>query len=403
MPLAPAIAAALNVGLTARKKGLYLDGLDVTKQGTAQVNPTTVKLTMAGAGQVSRLTFRLKDPDKTMTPREGQWVTFTDFQSNQNLFVGWVENVRYDVLGIGREYEISCIGAEAALDWMYVPSMTFAAFGPTVAGALQSLVANATPIGVPLNTACLSTSGSKIANPLAGVLLTFQASSAITSPQGSLRRALEYTANAMLATGFGDPGTARDVAMSVTVDRYWGLRVWAPRATGTSGIGTSGGFGDHSIIEAHTATAGIRPSNPSIGYSQTDTPRGVYVRGSGVSVLVTDGTGVPGRISSITDPGTTVAQVTAAGIAWLARQGPLLTGSFGMEGYGLGTTTTQLDALSPVMYTDSVLGLTAVVTYITSLTIEWAPSDEATWQISFGSKLTSAASYLRSLTQDQLI
>ena len=403
MPLAPAIAASLNAGLTARRKGLYLDGLDVLKQGTAQVNPASLKLTMAGAGQVSRLVFTLRDPDKLLTPREGQWVRFVDFASDQPLFVGWVENIRYDVLGIGRSYEISCVGAEAVLDWMYVPSMTFAAFGPTVADAAQSLCAAATAIGAPLNVASLSTSGSKIANPVAGVLMAFQASSAITSPAGSLRRALEYTVNAMFATGYGDPETARTVAMSVTVDRWWGLRIWAPRAVGTSGIVTAGGFGDHSTFDINTATPGQRPSTPSIGYSQTDTPRGVYVRGSGVSALVTDGTGIPGRIASITDPGTTAAQVQAAGIAWLARQGPLLTGSFVLEGFGLGGPSVQLDALSPVLYTDTVLGLSGVSTYITSLTIVWSPSDETTWDISFGATLVSAAAYLRSLTQDQLI
>lgn len=409
MPLAPVVAAALNVGLPTRAKALYIDGLDVVKMGNgAGVDPADVRLTWAGAGQVSALAFVLKDPQRTLAPTAGQRVVFMNLTTGQPLFTGWITDVRYDTYGLGRRFRISCAGAEILLDWSIVPARTYVA-GNTLAAIIQDLVSSATPLGVSMNVAAnaglASPNGSTVAAPIASFFNVIGNNTTFTTPAGSLRRALEYAVGFTLADTANNLDALRQVSSVVTVDRWLGLRVYSRQVVGSVTIDNAGGSsgGDHQALVISDAGPN-RPTRPSAGYSGTDAARVVQVKGSGVTVTVSDGSGVFGRAASISDPATGIQGAQAAGWAYLANQQSLLTGHLTLEtAPGAGSGTSLIDVLSRMTFSDASLGLSAVDTQMQRIQVTFAPSGEETWDIDFGVTLATGAAYVRSLTQDQLI
>lgn len=397
MPLAPAVAASLAVGLTVRPKAIYLDGLDVARS----VRPGSVRLTWAAPGQVSALSFVVVDPSKAIQPTIGQLVRFANLTADLPLFLGWITDVEPVRQGGGRIHRVSCTGVEAMLDWMYVPAVAWVQ--TTVANILRGLVAMATPIGAPpLNLVSTPGQGSKVGNPIAASYEFIISANTCTTPAGTLRRALEYASSWMWADTSSD---GRGFPTVVTVDRWLGLRAcFAPPAGGSG----SAELADHAVLVVNDAGA-VRPSNPSAGYSAHDSPRGVYVKGAGaVTAFVGDGSGIPGRVATITDnAATTTALAIQTGIAYLATRGGVqLTGTTDIEGLaspGSVAGGTLVDAMSLLTFTDSSLGVAAVSTAIAKIDIAFAPSGEETWSVAFGTRLATGAAYLRSLTQDQLI
>ena len=154
MPLAPAIAAALTTP-AARTWGLFVDGLDVSKEPGAAPRYGTVwpsiALRIAAPGGACSLEWYVDDQAGLLAFDEGQEVRLVRLgQTNRGgavdapWFRGTVEVATATALGIGRQWHVRATGLDAIPDWTvtdYPVIVSVAGGAQDLAWVVQSIVA----------------------------------------------------------------------------------------------------------------------------------------------------------------------------------------------------------------------------------------------------------------------
>lgn len=421
MALAPVLAAALT-DHSARKFGLYIDGLDVSKApGTAGnsygVDPASITVREAGAGQVSDMTFTITDPQAVVAVADGQMVRFHDFTRDMPVFLGWIEDWSARALGGGRAIDVKCVGIETILDWAYVPTaitVSAAAAGASGVegyhGAMCAVVANAVGLDYPANTRWISTGGAGGSNtreyPFRGIVTGFSATTFTVGP-GSLRQCLMQLFDLINNETADVLGAAYDATTRwfLTVDFYGGIRATYQTIDPVNGM-TDVKPVDYGAVTLDTSTP-PRPSGTRYGVTGTAVG-GVYVKGAGAGARYVKRSGGIGRVATTgTTSVTTSDGARAVADSYFARNGSVRNGSAAAEGtVTMGTDAAQVRVGARITVVDPQVGLASpgFNGVIVGIEKTWSSSGEETWAFQFGGQDPAiASSYLRALTRDERV
>lgn len=403
--MAAYIGASLSAGLSARKRALWINGLDVSASRTPGGNsygtdPESISVTEIASGGASALEFTITDPAIEVSVSVGQFVLYWDLVKDLPIFAGYVDTFDFHQLGVGREITVSCIGIEAALDWMYVPGFTIPS-GTELHAGFQMIAAAAGGIGVPLNAAfdpvgTVSVVGTPVGIGFGGS----STSAACVIPDGTLRQALETYAAFLLGVELA--GFTITVQIVVSVDFFLGLRIY--RFEPTNGSGTASDLG---LVTLRSDTVGKLPSNHHRSVNGSGILRSVYVSGSGSGTgFVGDGSGIVGPTGAISDANSTSAdRRNGIGRAALGKTIAGVSGDVTWEGATLNTLSLQRRAGGYLDLLDPQVDVASLTRYpIESIDKTWAPSGEETWVIHYGGAITSASKpkashVLKSLTR----
>jgi hypothetical protein len=398
------VAAALNVGLPARTKMLTIDGLDVLKQpgGAAYgVDVATIQVSEAGAGQVSSMTFLITDPTAALTITTGSRVSFWDITANLPIFTGFVDSFSASRLGVGREIAVQCVGVEAVLDWMIIPSLTLnLGTSIPVYTLVQAVVAAAQGIGVSLNVACSPGLNNTTAFPVGDSLEVYSpATTPLTFTGVTLRQALQSIAIA----GASDPALATissPITFDATVDMFGGLRYGVTSIAGVlAALSNFGGsVGD---IGLDITTGNPRPSNTSYTVTASEY-QAVYVNGGNAAGTLAVATGGVGPTAYVSDPNSlSAAYAQALGYAYLAQHGGSAQGTVQIEERKTVANAYATGGL--LRLTDPQVGLTVSTPFrVTRIDKTYLASGTEWWIVSFGAMQRLGSTQLRSLTRTQL-
>lgn len=401
MPLAPAIAASLAVGLPTRTRSLWIDSVDVVLQPGQSGNAfgaliESVALTHAGPGAVSALTFTIEDPQIAMAIAEGAIVRLHNHARDWTEFLGFVQSWRYRPLATGRLIDVVCQGVEAILDWLIVGGLTIPA-GTSMQAAVQAAYGNAVGTGgIPLR-AFSAASASSQPFPIDGNWLNATAY-ALTFANTTLREAIRQ----ILAAVVPDDPAFDGYFLETTVDMYAGLRVWyslgnLAAVNDTLTVTLNQAAGPHEDL-SHEVDAGGAIHNVWVA--------GGNAAGTG---LVTDGSGKPGKTGIINDPTIlTTTQRNQVGKSYLREVGSLsyrgtvvasepsweslLTSQLSVSPVG-----TELDLTNPQAGLGSALRVR-----ITQVRRRYLASGKTVWTIAYGGNPPRATTHIRRLTKDRL-
>lgn len=394
MPLASMRSNNLGGSAAGPPKSLFLSGLDVLKQPGTGTNRfgvplETCDLTEEGPGGVSELTFTLEDPGLAApTLAQGQDVRFHDHLRDKPIFLGFVQSWSIRVLGIGRAFDVTCVGIENVLDWMLVPSLTLAN-GSDFVASIQSVMANATGIGVSLNV----TSGGGVdgtqAQPVGNLFVFNSLNETVTLTGDTVREAIrKIAAVSPVADPFAIPyGQTYGLC---SVDFWGGLRVWRASTK-------PGGYADLTINDA--------PAGPILGADLSHNvaaivPHQVYVQGGNAAGtgLVSDGSGIPGPVATFSDSSILAASTRdALGKAYLTDQITTERGSYTVETF---VPSTDIHAGSRTTITDAQIGLSGNIFPIAAIRKTFQGANLETWAITYGGLPPSLTRMLRRLTRD---
>jgi hypothetical protein len=126
----------------------------------------------------------------------------------------------------------------------------------------------------------------------------------------------------------------------------------------------------------------------------------VIVKGTGVTVFVSDGTGKEGPVANLVD--TTITTAAAAAVAGRNYLAPYLTQARGSYVLSDRAPSTQSYPGGFVTISDARLGLSTVDFAVGSVTRTFNPSQRENWTVTFGGQAPSAAGLMRQLTRNQL-
>lgn len=332
-----AIVAAALQGTGARTWSIYVNGLDVVRNRTTTgntygVDPATVTLTQAAPGAVSGLTFTLLDPASETSIVGGEYVVLYDHIRDQADFAGWITTPTITPLGTGRAFQVDCIGIEILLDWtrftsavtVSIPALAISDTPDKFIVQLCSYAPWGFPVGV------WQASGSDTSSATTP-LSTFHGRNSdlgvfpLVIPAGTTVRdgiaaILAVCNNA--ATGW------KNYVDRITIDYQGRLRGWTQRVGTATDIPT-----DWTGITAAASYAGPAPASQEHVLDVGATVRGVIVTGVGASAFVTDGSGIPGPIQSITVTSTTAADCTIQGQNYLAANAAGVRGRMTLESW----------------------------------------------------------------------
>lgn len=354
-----ALVAAIQGSVTPPARCLWVNGSNVLMEAGAPGNlfgvlEDSIEVTERGPGGVSAMVFELRDPGKKITLSEADPVVYQDLVNDRPEFVGSVQRWTARPFGLGRIFTVQCIGLEALLDWMIVPSLALPA-GLRLNDAIQATAAQAQGVGVPLrafsSVGGTDTQGSQ-ATPIARfqqafATMTLASAVTLTSPT-YLRQAL----SAVIAAASGQlyvAGTTPFLPV-VTVDVWFGLRAYDPTLGPT----------DYAALTVTDAAPGANQVAANLR-QQLDFGtryRSVYVKGGNDagSGTVSDGSGIPGPAAVLTDATIlTGPDRDAAGAAYLAAHQQSARGSLELQG---NTITNNVHPGSILTLTDDETGAT---------------------------------------------
>ena len=401
MALGAILAAALT-DHSARSWGLYVDGVDViaspVRGNRYGVDITSVVLRDAGPGQVSTLTFTLDDPVPELSITPGATIRFHDIVRNMPLFAGFIGSYSVSSFGVGRSFEVTAVGLEILLDWMYVPGFTIAAGTGSVAG-VQAVAAAAIGIGWPLNVA--ATDGlSRYTSPVGfGPGLANNNNNPVTIPSGTLRAALQAYADFYIVE---NQSAALGYYNVATVDPFGGLRFY--RLTGGDIIVASSTILDiEQTLIRSTGTGTAYPADTAYVVDGS-AAQSVYVLGTGAGTgVVPNGTGRIGPTGQLTDASITTAEARVSlGTSFLSQSATYLaSGSVTVENVlNVGSLAAQRRAGSYLKVRDIQVGIGVTAdqnVIVTSIDKTYEGTTEH-WVYHFGADI-SGASLMRSLTR----
>jgi hypothetical protein len=320
--LAPLVSQ--QQGTVQHRRCLTVAGLEV--YGYSPIS--TWQLNEAAYGQVSDFTFTLEDPGAVLSPRIGDPVVLWDTQADVPEFAGWVVTLDYAQMAPGRRIAVRCAGAEALLDWMQVPAMTFdGSPSYSVAQIVQSLIAAGSlsaqsPLRAMADGVTFST-GSQ-AFPTSWYSMINAGSYA--TPAGSLRQALQslwtQTLAVQAALADGPP-----LALMLSVDFWHGVRLWAQGDWKYGATVLPSDF--PTLAVAQDTSAGVVAESPAYTVDGGSSVRGAYVTGANAAGTgFVTGTPVMGPTATISDPNaTSAASRDAIGLA-ATYGGAAVRGSF---------------------------------------------------------------------------
>jgi hypothetical protein len=395
-----AIVATQLTDRSARARALYLDGLDVlfepgSGSGRLGVPIETIRVVEAGPNGVSSMDFVIEDPGVEVSISEGSSIRYHDIVRDAPLFTGFVQSfsVRPAFGDQGRTITVRAIGVEVLLDWAVLGSdLVFAGnfdLDAQMVAGFQSIVAAATGLG-PLRALADPGVESSQAFPISGIpsghFGTFDVNP-LTIPAGtSVREAIRrFWENKDWAVPNNND------YINVTIDFTMGLRIWDTE-------GQPSDYTDLTIVD--TPVGAIPAANLDYSVDAAGVVRGVWVVGTGVTLFVSDATGLPGPINVLTDA--TVSSVTKAqrvGQAYLASFGSGLRGSYELIDR---TPVATVRPGSRTVITDARVGLAATSALIAQIEKTFNPSGREDWAVSFGGPPPSGAALIRRLTRTQL-
>lgn len=404
MALGGILATALT-DHSARAKGLYLNSVDVLlAPGTEGNRPgtpiETVTVKEAGPNGVSSMDFTIEDPGLAIAIAEGMDVRLEDITRDYPIFRGFVDTWEAQPAfgGQGRTIEVSAIGVETVLDWAVLPADLVFAIGTLISTsevvtAIQSIVAQAIGLG-PIRDFAVVAAQSTQAHPIdftgmGGNALTDQLTiTAGTSVREAIRQL--HTARFNPTAGLNQPGS-----LLVTVDFTMGLRVWSVTADFTADPPDYAGVTIVDTVAGAIAAANLRYSVDAGGVVRT-----VIVKGTGITAIITDGTGLQGQAAILEDATiTTAAKAQIAGAAYLRSFASGLRGSYRLED---ATPPAGVHAGSVTTITDVQVGLAAAKSRIYQIDKTFQPSQREDWLVAFGGPPPSGAALIRRLTRGTL-
>lgn len=403
-----ALVAAIQGSVTAPPASLWVNGTDVLQGsgalgGRYGVPRESIEIVENGPPGVSSLKCLIRDPLKVITLTRGQPVFYQDHVNDRPLFRGFVQTWTIRPDGLGRTFALRCIGVEALLDWMVVPSITIAT-GTRVRDAIQAIVGVAIGPGVPLRTGA-GALGSGFAGtqdlPIAAFDQALKPDMLTVTPvvitAAPLRQALAAVFSATIPTVVTDDTWrgAIDQASyqgTATIDFRFGLRCYGK-------IVRPGGYADLTVTDTAAGTFVADGLGHTVDVG--DVPAGVFVQGgaaAGTGVLAM-GDGLPGPIRIISDSSvlTDVARRAASG-AYLTEHGAVSErGGFALEDAAI---TTEVHPGSYVLLTDAETGATG--NYPISSITKTFTGLRATWKITYGGLPASLPRSMRRLTRATL-
>lgn len=406
MALAGAVSAAI-ADLSAPPWSLKLDGVDLLAPPVSGrhffADIETIDLVEEGPGGVSSLSFTIRDPLAEMVLAERAVATFWDHVNNRPLFQGWMEKVEpIPWAAAGRDINVTCVGVEALLDWMLVPAITVPV-NTTLMDGIQMVVANATGVGWPIRAFAgpndfIHSFFSTQALPMGWIQARLAQDVVVDG--ASLREAInQVIAAAPLDGVFKAPGEYNGA--SFTIDFTSGLRVMATYLlNNVPQVSSPSDYGELTMQDTVAGTNAATTA-PRFTLDSASVARQVYVTGTGVSGLYSDGSGIPGPVAQLNDPTitTTLAADLAAG-AYLFGFAPSVRGSFDMDptrstfvasgNYRAGGKVTFL--------TDTQVVSASMSFIIAAIHKRWAPGAES-WSVDFGGFRPSAMKQVRRLTR----
>lgn len=390
----PAIIATQLTDHSSRAYVLTMNGVDMNVTGQAAsgwlVDVESVVVEETGPGQASALDFTVWDPNLAVTPREMAPVFFYDITNANTLFRGFVDSWKAKTQAIGRAFDIHCIGVEAILDWMVMTADGTVTAGARLPYIIQSLYAQASGVGVALNTnandsVLVVNTGGSSSLPIG----TFTVSLGL----GELTdRDFSWSAGDTLGATIGkaiaatDPDSTGTRAQTVpgnapvgfvTIDSNLGLRVWPD-------YGLPSDYNNLTVADATGSTnaAGVLDHQVDGGA----VPHQVFVSGGNANGtgIVSDGSGITGPTAYMSDSTiTTSAARDAAGLAFLAQYVTSTRGSLTRMAFG--TPPAGVHPGSKLVLTNSQLGISAVNYVITSITKTFYAAKQD-WQIAYGGR-----------------
>jgi hypothetical protein len=370
-----------------RSKSLFVGGADMMPGGKG-VPLETVHVTENGPGGVSSMTFSVDDPLLAVTVTPGMDVRFWDVTLDYPIFTGFVQTVaiRPDFGDTGRSFEVECIGIECLLDWAVTTiDMTFST-GVTQ-DAIVTIVSQATGFGG-INYAKSSTTvNGNREFPVAdtGVAIV----NTVTVPAGTtVREAIRMVCDAQFGTSFGPTGLDNASRMT-TIDFYSGLRSFVSNSVGLT---KPDDYTTEVIVNQATGTV-----TEGLSYeSDMGTTHIVFIKGTGVSGFVSDGSGLPGQIAYLEDTNVTTAdQLKSRGNAYLSQFVSGIRGTYDQSDRDA-TSTTHAGGM--VTVTDGRVGLSAVTLRIMTIDKRFHAVRQD-WSIGFGGIEPSFVNAVRRLTR----
>lgn len=403
MAMGAVLAAALT-DHSVRGYTLTVAGNDlVFAPGSGQrvgVDMSTVQLIQRGPGLVSELVFTIDDPLGVVSLARNQFVQLRNAHADYTLFSGFLTTWTPEPWApSGRSITCRCSGVEIILDWAKVGAMTIPA-ATRADTAIQAVVANVlNGLAAPLLAAAGDAGhedGSET-QPVANLSnAIIDDTTDLTINDGTtLREAIRQIGDDLglvWASARGQP--------FATVDPLLHLHVWWNRPNSTT---THQPFGWGTITVADTA-GGNAAADLRYAVDAGSSPVAVDVQGTGISAIVTDGTGDVGDMAVIADATLTTAQrVQSAGLSYLAGVTTQARASLTLETFVPDTT---VHPGSLINVTDALLGLTAVagsgIFYMMEIAWTFHGNYLVTWEITMGGSRPSMALLSRRFTRATL-
>lgn len=324
--MGPLIATQLT-DRSVRYWRLNIAGLDMTGVGSAYryaVRRQSIVVEENGPGGVSSMHFTIADPLLQCTLVEGDPVEFWDITLDRPNFLGFLQSVNVVSTAVGRELEITCIGIEALLDWMVMTPLTIPA-GTDGSAAYQSCYYNATGVGWSIRafgsgigTDIFGTQEAPLQRTGLGLGLGYDV---VFEGGESLRQAMTAVGAAWVVGNLSN-----DPIVGVTIDFYSGLRSHYPSSTSVPNhfVLTQSLDMDNLLVEdTMSPTAGrLQSGGVDLALDFGGVVRGVYITGANAagSGLVSDGTGIPGPVHSLSDDSSTSVDIrNHLGASYLAQ------------------------------------------------------------------------------------
>lgn len=396
----PAIINNLLGGstVTGNAYALYVASNDVMKQPGSGANRwgtpiNTVSVTEQGSGGVSSMAFRIEDPQSLITINNGDMVRFWDNTNNRPLFYGWVQSYSLSPFGLGRAFDVECIGIEALLDWMLLPSDYTITAGIASWQAIPVMFSLATAMGVQLNLASSGDNKGTQAAPIGGSLGDALPSGSITIPAGTtMRQAMQIINDQMPKASAGGPGFQD---FDATIDFYGGVR-WHIQDPNFSWSGPT----DYANLTVLDTSAGTNvASDLQHGVDAGGVIRGIYIAGGNAAGtgLTSDGSGIAGPVAYMAD-GTilTAAARDAAAGAYLRQHGASVRGSFVLINT---VQSANIRAGSALIITDAQISLSSYTRAIRAITKKFIGGSKEDWTIQYEGMAPSFADSVRALTR----
>ena len=406
------VATALTDGTT-RSRRLNIGGLDVLTPYSGSVtrygvDVESIDLVEAGPDAVSSLSFTISDPYVEVPIADDAVVEFWDITNDRPLFLGFIQSFRLIPTAVGRMIQVTCVGVEALLDWMLIPTdqVTFNTSGDPVAlfasgtsftSVVQSLIGNATGVGFALRAFAHLTDPD---GQFGSQEYPFASYGGFTE----LDADLEVTAGTSLRSAIAEAISISNTASGfLSVDFYGGVRFWAGATSEVTGIRTMIEHTDYlSLTVKNTAAGPNQPGSFSYDIDVTGVTRAVYILGGNTAGtgLVTSGSGKPGPVAFLEDDTIlTLVRRQRVGKLYLDQFSQTARGEIGWTPFA-NAAGNYRPGSNIFVSVDGQIFRDAVVTYsILTVRKQFRLGGAEDWTVSFGGAQPSMVRSLRRLTR----